>query len=568
MRWISMFAMLLLCRSVQAAAPAESRLDIIDVFVAYDHSAKEELERAALAPEAFGQEQIDRMNRCLVNSGLAGDFTFRFVGCAAFDVDTRDATLPDILVSLADAGTAVGEWKRVWTARDACGADLFTFVTGGDIKYNQRGLGWTLAGETGTYGLDAQTGRSQLTTRWQRNVANLYCFNVVSLRAISEENDYTLAHEIAHNMGCGHPDDYADWQGIFDFSSAQAFADGLVTVMGYANGARLQVAPVFSSPDVKFEGLVTGDVTHDNVRTLRNTYRFVAGYRVAQNPPSPSPPSSSDDPTGNDGGAEEEILGFTPTGAFAPAKAVAVKIGSPYVGGLFDASGAVLGVLTLKIGKMNAKKQLSKVGGTIVMADGRKFTVKSADAPTGETPRQTVLTVTKLGSLTLTLGANGFAGRLTAVDGQVFLTRTADVMGGLKASPATFQMESVKMLGEMPVIADCLPDGAVVKTVSGKWTFEKAASVKYVKIKGSSPAAFERVIDTSRGKTNVSALKLSYTAKAGTFKGGFTFYADAGTVAKPKLKKVKATVTGVVVDGVGSGVAVVKNTGSWPVSIR
>lgn len=555
-------AMAMLGCSLLAAA-TETNLKVVDVFAAYDLSAAEELAAAGRSPDAFWQEQIDRMNLCLVNSGLSEDFTFRLAGSACFDVDTRRSALPEILSELGDAKTATGVWKQVWAARDACGADLFTFATGGDIKYSQRGFGWTLAGSSGTYGLDARTGRSQLTTRWQEHVADNYCFSVVSLQAIAAENDYTLAHEVAHNMGCGHPDDHADWQGTYDFSYARRFADGLVTVMGYGNGAMLRVAPVFSSPDVTFEGLTTGDVTHDNVRTLRNNYRFVAGYRVSQQAAEGPGDTPAVDPADPD-------RDFAPSGAFAPAKAVAVKADSPYQGGVFGADGSIQGVIQLKIGKMNVKKAISKVGGTVVFGDGRKFTVKAANVPTGETPQAADLTVTKLGTLSLTFGANGFSGRLTTTDGRVMPVRTADVMGGLKARPATFRMAPPENLGGFPVIASCLPDGTEVRTVNGKWVTDKASVVKYVKVKDpvTAAAAFELLVDTGHGKTNRSGLKLAYAAKTGTFKGSFTFYVDAGTAAKPKIKKVKATVMGVVVDGVARGTATVRNAGSWPVAVE
>ena len=65
---------------------------------------------------------------------------------------------------------------------------------------------------------------------------------------------------------------------------------------------------------------------------------------------------------------------------------------------------------------------------------------------------------------------------------------------------------------------------------------------------------------------NPSALKVSYTAKQGAFKGSFkAFYDDRAT---GKLKSESATVTGVVVEGVGYGTANLKKNGAWPVEVR
>jgi hypothetical protein len=73
------------------------------------------------------------------------------------------------------------------------------------------------------------------------------------------------------------------------------------------------------------------------------------------------------------------------------------------------------------------------------------------------------------------------------------------------------------------------------------------------------------VIDTSKGKTNFSGLKLTYTPKTGMFKGSFKVFAlQAG-----KLKKFTMNVNGVVMDGVGHGYAKCKKPSvTWTVSVQ
>ena len=93
-----------------------------------------------------------------------------------------------------------------------------------------------------------------------------------------------------------------------------------------------------------------------------------------------------------------------------------------------------------------------------------------------------------------------------------------------------------------------LPDGMAAASQP------KAGTVKYKN------GAF----DTSKAGENPSGLKLTYTAKNGSFKGSFNVYAIDGG----KLKKVKMTVTGVLVNGKGYGTASVKKLGSVPVSIK
>ena len=102
-----------------------------------------------------------------------------------------------------------------------------------------------------------------------------------------------------------------------------------------------------------------------------------------------------------------------------------------------------------------------------------------------------------------------------------------------------------------------LPDGEGVdfSVSEKKWVFAKAAVVKYAKSKDA--GRMELLVDLGKdgAKTNLCGLKLSVNDKTGVFKGGFTVYVEAGTPEKPKVKKFKFKVSGVLVDGVGSGYA-------------
>ena len=65
---------------------------------------------------------------------------------------------------------------------------------------------------------------------------------------------------------------------------------------------------------------------------------------------------------------------------------------------------------------------------------------------------------------------------------------------------------------------------------------------------------------------NPSALKLTYTAKTGLFKGSYSMYYRE--TSSGKVKKAKVTVNGVTVGTVGYGAAVIKNVGSFPVLVK
>ena len=98
-----------------------------------------------------------------------------------------------------------------------------------------------------------------------------------------------------------------------------------------------------------------------------------------------------------------------------------------------------------------------------------------------------------------------------------------------------------------------LPDGLAV-TGGAKWTLPKAGKVQLAK---------DGTVDASKLGENPSALKLTYKAKDGSFKGSFKAYADVG--GKPKGTTVK--VMGVLVNGVGYGMATAKDVRA-PVTIE
>ena len=76
--------------------------------------------------------------------------------------------------------------------------------------------------------------------------------------------------------------------------------------------------------------------------------------------------------------------------------------------------------------------------------------------------------------------------------------------------------------------------------------------------------AKDGTIGSSKLGENPSALKLTYKAKDGSFKGSFKVYADNGG----NLKATTVNVAGIVVGGVGYGTATIKKVGSVPISIE
>ena len=122
--------------------------------------------------------------------------------------------------------------------------------------------------------------------------------------------------------------------------------------------------------------------------------------------------------------------------------------------------------------------------------------------------------------------------------------------GNLK-SGAKFHMDAV--MGDAQY-AQYLPDGVPVEG-GEKWTLPKAGRVVQL-------TSTREVLASSLGE-NPSALKLTYNAKDGSFKGSFKTYA----FGRGRLKSTVVKVRGLLVNGVGYGMAEDKNV-SVPVTIE
>ena len=92
------------------------------------------------------------------------------------------------------------------------------------------------------------------------------------------------------------------------------------------------------------------------------------------------------------------------------------------------------------------------------------------------------------------------------------------------------------------VNTEVLPNGTPVWQEGTKWKVAKAGKV-----------AYKNGAWTYTGD-NLAGVKLTYTAKTAIFKGSFTVY----NLVNGKLKKIKVTVNGVMLDGKGYGTATVK----------
>ena len=241
-----------------------------------------------------------------------------------------------------------------------------------------------------------------------------------------------------------------------------------------------------------------------------------------------------------------------------------------YDGIVWDAAAnRLVGVLCLKATKMNEKNRAVRISGYLLGLDGKRKTVKQSAklltvAETG--PLTADFTVKDIGQMKLVIGGETVAGALEG-----YQVRTFPVGGNWTRNDAVANVEATVFEGIPGTVQmQLLPVDEPVMPKNLKWAFNKAAAVAWKKPKDRDLKCL--VVDTSKGKTNLSGIKLSYTPKTGAFKGSFKIHALADKVTSHEktkaLRKYTVKVTGVVVDGIGYGKAVLrKPANEWVLSV-
>ena len=353
--------------------------------------------------------------------------------------------------------------------------------------------------------------------------------------------------------------------------------DNGTSVRVTVDGVTLKEAAAPASGDVTWNAAKAGKGLHtlthttykDGIASKVETAIFQVGTPdpVAPDPVTPDPVTP--DPVIPDPVAPgyEVIEAQDVVAPYEAPKAVTLQ------GAVYD-GGTVAGIVELKLGKVNAKKKTSKVSGSVTTLDGKKHAIQAVNITEidGTSPKAVPLEVKDFGTMSITIGGTQFAGSMGKYHVQSAVVGDNWSKGGSKvyvvATSATLPAGTLE---------DLLPDGEPVIASGGKWKFAKAASVKWAKPKKGAavPEVYDEasgkglLVDTSAGKTNLSAMKLTYTPKKGTFKGSFKMYALEGEGKATKLKKYTVKVSGVVVGGVGYGTATCKTPAvNWAVTVR
>ena len=570
----------------------------VDLLVAFDKTSQAWLEADGRTPEAFAAEQVEKANLVLKNSGLSSAFSFRLAGAFAGEFAHDQSYGVSLSLQKAMDGTDP-DWATLHTQREAVGADIVMVLVDRNATSGMAGCSNSMEPKIAAAGEEPvrQWGLSfDGADEWLAWFANR-AYGVCDISAAAA--DYTFVHEVGHVMGAGHSDrldpSYSEpGPQLFKYSSGLMYegSDGnfYATVMGYgstgaAGSPSYDVIPYFSSPDVlnPATGEPLGDEDHDNVSTLRATCAKVAAFRSAVVPePDPDPDPDPVTPTPDPDPDPDPVVPPSPGPApYDPIPPVAFTEKKMNVSCAVSGNEGIVGTLTFTVAQ--TKNGISKVSAVVVGLDGKKAKAKAAKCKVFATDNGTAAVEFEAavkgydGMLRAVIYADGSIsdselGRLSVDQAEVG-TIAGDSLGfsideKIKSINGGEVLQAVEYgddeLGVLPYEANPEP----LSVVGAKWAVSaKPGKIKLKRDRMTGELALLVDMGNDGSKTNLSALKLNYAAKTGTFKGGFTAYALGmdGT----KLLKYKFTVTGVVVNGVGIGVAECKKTGTKVgVSIR
>ena len=201
-----------------------------------------------------------------------------------------------------------------------------------------------------------------------------------------------------------------------------------------------------------------------------------------------------------------------------------------------------------------AAKGKVKVAG--MMANGTKISASSKLLVGDDDVCVIPVVVAKRVQLAFTVWLSPDGVEVVGLDGAVPSSRRVGALAGGAAmgfDAAAF----CSMIGDS-TFANCLPVGLSVAQNGTKWVVADGAKAGKVQLTG------DGAVDEAKAGVNPSALKISFTAKLGTFKGSFKAY----KLVKGKPKATTVTVSGILVDGVGYGTAFAKKVGGVPLTIK
>lgn len=248
-------------RGVQA--PADGEGPTVNVVVVYTSAAKAFLGGYSQMSAAIALA-ISDMNDSYAASGVLQ----RVALVAAVETSfIESGSLATDFASLVHHATSrvLGEQTPIKDVRDRNNADLVGYIVG-VIDADLCGQGSQFASAS--------------------TALNFYN-SATSVTNVSCLPNWTLSHEMGHNMGANHNIEDQPSPGRFSYSKGyrqNTSSPEFRTIMAYdfASGTSAPRINVWSSPLHTYAGLITGTSTIDNARTLNNTASIVIRFRASK----------------------------------------------------------------------------------------------------------------------------------------------------------------------------------------------------------------------------------------------------------------------------------------------
>ena len=237
------------------------------------------------------------------------------------------------------------------------------------------------------------------------------------------------------------------------------------------------------------------------------------------------------------------------------------------IGALYDANGALAGVVQLNVGK-KTRKGAVKVSASATLIDGKRISATASTFDVDTSASGTLAFKAPIGNMAFAMDREGNY----SLSNDEYAVVASRIGGNLQGDKMAFVMEmsAPPSFDEgWKLLEDALPNRIDLTVTGGKkLDAGKASKVKYQKDAASGEYGLVGLGDET--KPNVSSLKLSYMPKTGAFKGSFKVYAVNEGGKTPRIKSYTVAVTGFVVNGVGRGQAVLKKPagGPWTVTLK